>query len=660
MIWSILRRPDLASTPVQEYPELLRELRARYLRAARFTAPATVPTATLYAAILVPSANTTALVAWWALTMTQLVTYWPVFRRADLSDRWHRQTIVAQVVGGIVWSLVPIVAMPATTEWQMFVATMTLGVLASNAMFAASLHSTFVSFLVPFTSLTFVGFVLNTEGSVRLVTAGLVLYAAGFSAVLGAIRRADDVEAASLGIRNGRLAESLEAESEALRIAAADLASVNDRLEYEATHDSLTGLASRPVFVDTLRQAIDAETAPGSVGVMFLDLDRFKFVNDSFGHTVGDALLQAVAGRLSVTLDDDEVLARMGGDELVALVHLGSRRTAAESADRVLAALDEPFVLGDRPVSIGASVGIAVSDGDSGAADLLRFADTALLRSKTDGRGRCTVFDAAMRLELERRSRMADELRNAIGSPQMTAFLQPIVEIATGRVAGAEALSRWSHPSGVRSAGAYMDLAAELGLEADISIGVIETVAALQERLLRDTVPWITVNMPPQQLGQVFEHFRDAPEILANLTLEITERAAVADLSQAQLLLSAAREAGAQVFLDDFGVGQSSLSVLTDLPLDGIKIDAGFVRQLNASESARAVVETISDLGRRLDLAVIAEGVETGEQAERLADLGIELVQGFLYAPPLPADAFIDWCADRSTGRVGESAPPGV
>ena len=639
----------------QEFPELQVALRARYLRASRFTVPATLPTATMYAAILIPSADNRGLLIWWSITLVQLITYWPVFVRPDLSDRWHRQAVVAQIVGGTAWALLPIIAMPEATEWQMFVAAMTLGVLASNAMFAASIQSLFVAFLLPFTTITFFGFIANTEGTMRIVTSGLVLYAAGFSAVLGGIRRADDVEAASLGIKNGRLAESLEAESEALRVAATDLAAVNDRLEYEATHDSLTGLANRPVFVDALNQALAEEAEPGTIGVMFLDLDRFKFVNDSLGHTIGDALLQGVADRLATIFDHDELLARMGGDELVALVRIGADRDPNASADRVLTALDDPIVVDGRPLSIGASVGVAVSDGHATGADLLRFADTALLRSKTDGRGRSTIFDAAMRLELDRRSQMADDLRVAARSDEMIAFLQPIVDLDTGAPVGAEALSRWRHASGLRSAGAYMDLAAELGLEADISIGVIETIAEFQRIHHDPSLPWITVNMPPQQLGQVFDHFRDSPDTLANLVLEITERAAVADLDQAQRLLSEARDAGAQVFLDDFGVGQSSLSVLTDLPLDGIKIDAGFVRQLNASESARAVVQTLRDLGRRLDLSVIAEGVETTEQAERLFDLGIHLVQGFLYSPPLPAEEFVAWCAGMRNATAADS-----
>lgn len=658
MSWSILRRPPSPAAETNDAPELIDELRARYLRASRFTTPATFPTAALYGAVLIPSSDLGGLVVWWVLMTLQFVTYWPVFFRDDPFPVWQRAAAIAQVVAGIAWGLLPVIAMPAGAEWQMFVAAMTLGVLASNAMFAATIRVLFLTFLVPFTAVTLVGFAINADGMVRLITLGLVVYAAAFSSVLAKIRRLDDVEAASLGINNGRLAADLETESEALRHANADLADMNDRLEYEATHDSLTGLANRPVFVAALNEALETETRPGSVGVMFLDLDRFKFVNDSLGHTVGDALLQAVAHRLLDVMDDDDLLARMGGDELVALVRLGPDRTAAASADRLLTALNEPFVVSDRPLTIGASLGIAVSDGDANGTDLLRFADTALLRSKTDGRGRFTVFDAAMRLDLDRRSRMADDLRLALREGQMTAYLQPIVSLETGLPVGAEALSRWNHPDGVRSAGAYMDLAAELGLEADISIGVIETVAAYQRsRGYPGGDPWITVNMPPQQLGQVFEHFRGAPGTLANLTLEITERAAVADLEQAQRLLSEARRAGAKVFLDDFGVGQSSLSVLTDLPLDGIKIDAGFIRQLSSSESARAVVQTISDLGRRLELVVIAEGVETRDQAERLLDHGIDLAQGFHYSPPMPTDEFPTWCDEATVTPPNEPGP---
>ncbi len=645
MLWSTLRRTTPPSSDAPDLPELIDALRARYLRAAWFTTPATAPTAALYGAVLLPSSDDRAIAAWWIVMVLQFLAYRPVFFDNAPFSTWQRSAAVAQIVAGISWGLLPVIAMPSDPEWQMFVAALTLGVLASNAMFSATLRMLFFCFLIPFTGVSLLGFALNTEGALRAITLGLVFYAAVFSWVLARIRRLDDLEAASLGIYNGRLAASLETESEALRLANADLEEMNDLLEHEANHDSLTGLANRPVFVAALNDALAAETRPGTVGVMFLDLDRFKFVNDSLGHAIGDALLQAVAERLSTVIGDDELLARMGGDELVVLVRLGPERTAAASADRVLTALEEPFVVSDRPLTIGASVGVAVSDGESTGTDLLRYADTALLRSKTAGRGRSTVFDAAMRLDLERRSRMADDLRLALRDDQMTAYLQPIVDLQTGRPIGAEALSRWNHPGGVRSAGAYMDLAAELGLEADISIRVIETIAAYQQARgypARD--PWITVNMPPQQLGQVFDHFSGSPGTLANLTLEITERAAVADLEQAQRLLSEAREAGAKVFLDDFGVGESSLSVLTDLPLDGIKIDAGFVRQLNSSDSARAVVETMSDLGRRLDLVVIAEGVETRDQAQHLLDLGIDLAQGFYYSPPMPTDDFSAWC----------------
>ncbi|MEM7285727.1 MAG: EAL domain-containing protein [Actinomycetota bacterium] len=578
--------------------------------------------------------------------MLQLVTYWPVhFRTEELSSAWQRNAGLAQIAGGIAWGLLPLIAMPSDPQWQMFVAAMSLGVMASNAIFAATLGSLFLAFLGPFTTVTLIGFALNTSGSTRWVALGLTVYSAGFSAVLATIRRADDIEAASLGINNGQLAADLETESEALRLANADLARVNDQLEHQATHDGLTGLAGRQLFVERLDTALAGEEEAGTVGVLFLDLDRFKFVNDSFGHAIGDALLRAVAMRLRSVVGEDELLARLGGDELVAMVRLGPDSSPAEAADRFLRSFENPFSLTGKLVTVGASVGIAVSDGECSGADLLRFADTALLRSKTSGRGRATVFDAAMRLELDRRSRMADELRDAVRTGDgLTAFLQPIVDLDTGMPVGAEALSRWLHPDGQRSAGAYMDLASELGLEADISIGVIEAVAEYQAlQPYGPGAPWITVNMPPQQLDHVFEHFGSSAT-LANLTLEITERAAVTDLEQARRLLSEARQAGAKVLLDDFGVGQSSLSLLTDLPLDGIKIDAGFVQRVTSSHSARAVVQTITDLGERMGLTVIAEGIETREQSDLLRRLGVRLAQGYLFSPPMPLKDFPGWC----------------
>lgn len=634
-------------SPERDTPEIRRALRVRYRRASQFTTPASIPTATLYCVVLWHWADNLALAAWWAFLMIQLVVFWPVhFRSRDLDESWQRDAAIAQIGGGIAWGLLPLIAMPSDPQWQMFVAAMTLGVLASNAIFAGTLRSLFLAFLGPFTSVTLLGFVLNSSGSTRWVTVGLTLYSAGFSAILAGIRRADDIEAAALGINNGRLAETLESESEALRVANADFARVNDQLEHQATHDGLTGLADRHLFVERLDATLAGEEEPGSVGVLFLDLDRFKFVNDSFGHATGDALLRAVAMRLRSVIGRDELLARLGGDELVAMVQLGPERSAAQAAERFIDALRNPFSLSGKLVTMGASVGIAVSDGECTAADLLRFADTALLRSKTSGRGRATTFDAAMRLELDRRSLMADELRTAMRAGDLTAYLQPIVDLDTGLPVGAEALSRWHHADGVRSAGAYMDLASELGMEADISIGVIETVAEYQTHHSQSGGPWITVNMPPQQLNQVFDHFSRSTHTLANLTLEITERAAVTDLEQARRLLSEARAAGAQVFLDDFGVGQSSLSLLTDLPLDGIKIDAGFVQQLTSSHSARAVVQTISDLGERMGLTVIAEGIETEEQSDLLRRLGVRLAQGYLFSPPMPLDDFPTWYAD--------------
>ena len=659
MIRNVLLRQGAPVSPERDTPEIRRALRVRFRRASQFTVPAAIPTATLYCVVLWRWTDNTALVIWWALIMSQLVTYWPVhFRTNVLDPSWHRHASVAQAAGGVAWGLLPLIAMPDDPQWQMFVAAMTLGVMASNAIFAATLGWLFVAFLGPFTVVTLLGFALNASGTTRWVTLGLTLYSAGFSSVLAAIRRADDIEAAALGINNGRLAADLETESEALRVANTDLARVNDQLEHQANHDGLTGLAGRSLFVEALDAALDAEEEPGSVGVVFLDLDRFKFVNDSFGHAIGDALLRAVAMRLRSVLGPDEMLARLGGDELVGMVRLGPDNPPDQAAERFLSAFQNPFSLTGKLVTVGASVGIAISDGECTGTDLLRFSDTALLRSKTGGRGRATVFDAAMRLELDRRSQMADELRDAVRAAELTTYLQPIMDLDTGIPVGAEALSRWPHEDGLRNAGAYMDLASELGMEAAISIGVIEEVAEYQAtQSYGPTAPWITVNMPPQQLNQVFDHFALTPHTLSNLTLEITERAAVTDLEQARRLLSEARAAGAQVFLDDFGVGQSSLSLLTDLPLDGIKIDAGFVQQVTSSHSARAVVQTITDLGERMGLTVIAEGIETEEQSDLLRRLGVRLAQGYLFSPPRPMHEFPAWCAGaraKAHERAGE------
>lgn len=618
----------------RDAPELRRALRARFRRANLFTIPSTVPTATLFVAMLWSHSSHRGLLVWWAVAIAQLAIHWRLHFRRPLGEEWEHDAALAQAASGIAWGLLPLVAMPDTVEWQIFLGALILGILASNALFGAAIREAFYAFLGPITVMSVSAFVWLGHGAGQWMTAFLVLYAALFSTVLAQISRVSDEDASSLAYRNGLLASELATESERLSAA-------NEKLELQARYDPLTGLVNRAYFVECLTETLANPQGRERVAVLFIDLDQFKLVNDTMGHAVGDRLLSCVADRLKSTVDDDEMLARMGGDELTVMITCPEGHTASDGARRFLDAFDAPFRVDRRMLSVGASIGVVVEDGVSSTADLLRFADTALYRAKAKGRGRLEVFDTAMRLELENRSMLADELHSAVTGGQLTTYLQPIVDMSTGIIHGAEALSRWPHPTGLRTAGSYMDLAQELGLEARISREAIEAVNDFRLMCLPQAgAPWITVNVPPQQIGEMFRYFAETAQQLSGLTLEITETGAVDDIEQASQLLGAARAAGAKVLLDDFGVGQSSLSLLTELPLDGVKIDAAFVRHLTSSESARAVVSAIVELGRRMDLMVIAEGIETWEQADLLQELGVHLAQGFLFSGAMPFSQF--------------------
>lgn len=267
------------------------------------------------------------------------------------------------------------------------------------------------------------------------MTAFLVLYAALFSTVLAHISRLSDEDASSLAYRNGLLASQLVNESERLSTA-------NEKLERQATHDPLTGLANRHHFVERLTETLANRKGRERIAVLFIDLNQFKLINDTMGHSAGDRLLRCVANHLKSAVGDGALLARMGGDELTVIITCPEGHAPSDRARRFLDAFDAPFRVDQRTLNVGASIGVVVEDGVSPTADLLRFADTALYRSKAKGRGCLEVFDTAMRLELENRSLLADELYDAATGGQLTTYLQPIVDMSTGIIHGAEALSR--------------------------------------------------------------------------------------------------------------------------------------------------------------------------------------------------------------------------
>jgi len=427
----------------------------------------------------------------------------------------------------------------------------------------------------------------------------------------------------------------------------------DDALRHRVLHDTLTGLPNRVLFVDNLAEALSrgADSA-APVGVLFLDLDHFKLINDSLGHHTGDELLRAVAPRLRSHLRPGDIVARFGGDEFGILIeHLTDEREAMAIADRVFSAFTRPFQLGGVEHFITASIGIAVANPGLGEVDpdsLIRDADAAMYRAKEKGRARCELFDEEMRARAIQRLEVERELRQALEADQLTLQYQPIVALGSGEVTAVEALIRWQHPErGLLQPGEFVPVAEESGL--------IEPIGRwVSERACEQLLVWheqrpderpidVSVNLSARQVTH-----RDltsaVAEILArtglephHLRLEITESVLVEESGAAAAALGALKELGVRLVLDDFGTGYSSLAYLNRFPLDALKIDRSFVEALGIEQERTAIVEAIIGMARALSLEVIAEGVENEAQVLELTRLGCDYAQGFFFARPMAA-----------------------
>ncbi|MDA8230721.1 MAG: EAL domain-containing protein [Magnetospirillum sp.] len=421
------------------------------------------------------------------------------------------------------------------------------------------------------------------------------------------------------------------------------------RIRHQAHHDALTGLPNRILLLDRLDQAIAASSrGEKKIALLFLDLDRFKVVNDSLGHDVGDDLLKEVAYRLSTRVSEADTVARLGGDEFV-IVHTGwnGLGDVASLAEKILSLLETPFTVAERDLHVGGSIGIALHPADGASArDLLKNADTAMHAVKQADRNAYRFFDASMNKEAMERLTLENDLRRAIDRGELEVYYQPKFALADGRMVGAEALVRWHHPmNGMVSPGRFIPLAEDTGLVVPLGEWVLRQVC-------RQVAAWhaagldcgpVAVNVSARQLVQP-DFASQVASILGEegvepdmIDLEITETAIMRDPDRAAAILASLSIFGTRVVLDDFGVGHSSLGYLKRLPISVLKMDRTFIRDVTDDSDAAALARGIIDLARQLGIEVVAEGVETEAQATFLKGNGCALVQGYLFAKPMPA-----------------------
>ena len=445
-------------------------------------------------------------------------------------------------------------------------------------------------------------------------------------------------------------------------------------LHHFAFHDSLTGLPNRRRFHDFLTQAIDAAAADPrqAFGVMFLDFDRFKLINDSLGHRAGDDFLVQVSRRIQEHLRPGDIVARLGGDEFAVLVHrLDHERIAVNLAERLMEALARPFKVADTEITTSASIGITFSAlGYKASDEVLRDADTAMYKAKAAGKARYALFDASLHTEVAERLRLEGELRRAIDEGQLSVEYQPMFELSNRRLRGFEALARWAHPTdGNINPSAFIPIAEETGLIVRLSDFVMHC-ACRQLREWQRLDPsladlQVNVNVSGNDIAHRAFVARVSKALVESglkprhLTLELTENILAEQIEGARPLLDELRELGVGLAIDDFGTGYSSLSHLSELPIDTLKIDRSFVHRLRSGSKDAAVVQAVVVLGSSLGKSVVAEGIETPSQFDQLNSLGCEFGQGYHLSRPLtPAQARA--LIERQLLAQAQSSPVGM
>jgi diguanylate cyclase len=418
-----------------------------------------------------------------------------------------------------------------------------------------------------------------------------------------------------------------------------------------ATKDPLTGLMNRRSLTEHLEHAVAiAARQKECLALLFLDMDKFKSINDTLGHDAGDELLLQVADRIRGAVRCSDIVARLGGDEFVVLMEgLPSYTAAAEVAKKIISASTLPFEVRSHVIKTSVSIGISMYPQDATSVnELMRSADLAMYHAKQEQRGGVQFFHGELNARMIERSQLEQELQHALEHDEFELYYQPKVEAGSGRIAGVEALLRWHHPRhGLLSGGQFMPAANNTAQVVPIGEWVISAACAQARRWQEADSQF--PNMPIAVNIAIPQIYADLPEVIdralrkygvlpSHLQLEITESLLIGDIDKATSVLREISDSGITIAIDDFGTGYSSLSVLKALPIDILKIDQSFVRDLGKDLGDRAIVEAIVNMARALALRVVAEGVETQEQQIILNDLGCDEHQGYFYSRPLPAD----------------------
>ncbi len=439
-------------------------------------------------------------------------------------------------------------------------------------------------------------------------------------------------------------------------------------LHHIAFHDSLTGLPNRRRFHEHLVQALArVQTEPQrQFGLMFLDFDRFKLINDSLGHAVGDEFLIAVAGRIQHQVRPGDIVARLGGDEFAILAEdLNDQRYAVTLADRLLEALRQPFQIAGTEITTSASIGITFSGmGYATPADMLRDADTAMYKAKTSGKARYALFDTALHTEVSQRLRLEGDLRRALATGQLSVAYQPLFDLNTERITGFEALARWDHPElGLVSPLTFIGVAEDAGLMVPLTDFMLRSACRQLHEWQQRHACHARLNMHVNVSGNDIAHPAFVARVTAalvdaglqsqHLTLELTENILMTRLEAALPMLKELRGLGVCLSVDDFGTGYSSLQHLSSLPVNSLKIDRAFISEMTSDSNESAVVRAVIMLGKSLGKAIIAEGIETEDQLEQLRQMGCQAGQGYHLSRPLAAE-LIDQLLD---GLASKAAP---